>query len=259
MQKTIIFCVDTPHAAALRQALIVENQDPVLKNHRYVMCITGDDDAGKEQLDNFIDPESDYPVLVTTSRLLSTGVDAQTCRLIVLDRAVGADRRPWHAGARRHAEVLLHPGRLPWRFGALRRQGLRRRTGADLRARRERSSRATGPTDYARTTRAQRRGWLRGGGNPGRHAAWRNEFRTRTRLRDLLHVRSHTTEPPGNPGRIRENDSATSALRPLSNLTWDPLQDLEVFEQAKVPIVTGSIVVFRDRGVAENRKSRHRR
>ena len=90
MQKTIIFCVDTPHAAALRQALIVENQDLVLKNQRYVMRITGDDDAGKEQLDNFIDPESDYPVLVTTSRLLSTGVDAQTCRLIVLDRAVGS-------------------------------------------------------------------------------------------------------------------------------------------------------------------------
>jgi len=90
MQKTIIFCVDTSHAAALRQALIVENQDLVLKNQRYVMRITGDDDIGKEQLDNFIDPESAYPVLVTTSRLLSTGVDAQTCRLIVLDRAVGS-------------------------------------------------------------------------------------------------------------------------------------------------------------------------
>ena len=90
MQKTIIFCVDTPHAAALRQALIVENQDLVLKNERYVMRITGDDAAGKEQLDNFIDPESPHPVLVTTSRLLSTGVDAQTCRLIVLDRAVGS-------------------------------------------------------------------------------------------------------------------------------------------------------------------------
>lgn len=70
--------------------MIVENQDLVLKNQRYVMRITGDDDAGKEQLDNFIDPESDYPVLVTTSRLLSTGVDAQTCRLIVLDRSVGS-------------------------------------------------------------------------------------------------------------------------------------------------------------------------
>ncbi len=90
MQKTIIFCMDTDHAARLRQALIVENQDLVLKNERYVMRITGDDPAGTEQLDNFIDPESDYPVLVTTSRLLSTGVDAQTCRLIVLDRAVGS-------------------------------------------------------------------------------------------------------------------------------------------------------------------------
>jgi type I restriction enzyme R subunit len=62
----------------------------VLKDARYVMRITGDDPAGTEQLDNFIDPESPYPVIVTTSRLLSTGVDAQTCRLIVLDRTVGS-------------------------------------------------------------------------------------------------------------------------------------------------------------------------
>ena len=90
MQKTIIFCVDTEHAAMMRQALILENQDEVLKNERYVMRITGDDQAGTAQLGNFIDPEAAYPVLVTTSRLLSTGVDAQTCRLIVLDRSVGS-------------------------------------------------------------------------------------------------------------------------------------------------------------------------
>lgn len=90
MQKTIVFCVDTEHAALLRQALIIENQDLVLKNERYIMRITGDDTAGTAQLGNFIDPESPYPVIVTTSRLLSTGVDAQTCRLIVLDRAVGS-------------------------------------------------------------------------------------------------------------------------------------------------------------------------
>lgn len=89
-QKTIVFCVDTEHAALLRQALIIENQDLVLKNDRYVMRITGDDQAGTAQLSNFIDPDSPYPVIVTTSRLLSTGVDAQTCRLIVLDRAVGS-------------------------------------------------------------------------------------------------------------------------------------------------------------------------
>lgn len=89
-QKTIVFCVDTEHAALLRQALIVENQDLVLKNERYVMRITGDDAVGTAQLGNFIDPESIYPVIVTTSRLLSTGVDAQTCRLIVLDRPVGS-------------------------------------------------------------------------------------------------------------------------------------------------------------------------
>lgn len=90
MQKTIVFCVDTEHAAQMRQALIVENQDLVLKNERYVMRITGDDAAGTAQLGNFIDPETAYPVIVTTSRLLSTGVDAQTCRLIVLDRPVGS-------------------------------------------------------------------------------------------------------------------------------------------------------------------------
>jgi type I restriction enzyme, R subunit len=90
MQKTIVFCVDTEHAAQMRQALIVENQDLVLKNERYIMRITGDDAAGTAQLGNFIDPETPWPVIVTTSRLLSTGVDAQTCRLIVLDRPVGS-------------------------------------------------------------------------------------------------------------------------------------------------------------------------
>lgn len=90
LQKTIVFCVDTEHAARMRQALVNENADLVKKNARYVMRITGDDGEGTAQLGNFIDPESPYPVIVTTSRLLSTGVDAQTCRLIVLDREVGS-------------------------------------------------------------------------------------------------------------------------------------------------------------------------
>ncbi|MBK5965755.1 restriction endonuclease [Thiocystis minor] len=89
-QKTIVFCVDTEHAARMRQALINENQDLAQQNSRYVMRITGDDAEGQAQLGNFIDPESRYPVIVTTSRLLSTGVDAQTCRLIVLEREVGS-------------------------------------------------------------------------------------------------------------------------------------------------------------------------
>ena len=89
-QKSILFCVDQEHAARMRQALINENADLVDGNHRYVMRITGDDSEGQAQLGNFIDPETRYPVLVTTSRLLSTGVDAQTCRLIVLDREVGS-------------------------------------------------------------------------------------------------------------------------------------------------------------------------
>ena len=89
-QKTIVFCVDQEHAARMRQALVNENADLTGGNHRYVMRITGEDAEGQAQLGNFIDPESRYPVLVTTSRLLSTGVDVQTCRLIVLDRPVGS-------------------------------------------------------------------------------------------------------------------------------------------------------------------------
>lgn len=89
-QKTIVFCVDREHAARMRQALVNENADLVAEHHRYVMRIVGDDKEGLEQLGNFIDPEAKYPVIVTTSRLLSTGVDAQTCRLIVLDREVGS-------------------------------------------------------------------------------------------------------------------------------------------------------------------------
>ena len=89
-QKAIVFCVDQEHAARMRRALVNENADLVEGNSRYVMRITGGDEVGKAELGNFIDPESKYPVLVTTSRLLSTGVDVQTCRLIVLDRAVGS-------------------------------------------------------------------------------------------------------------------------------------------------------------------------
>lgn len=90
MQKTIVFCVDTEHAARMRQALINENKDLYQQNERYVMRITGNDPTGTNELSNFIDPESPYPVIVTTSQLLSTGVDIRTCRLIVLDREIGS-------------------------------------------------------------------------------------------------------------------------------------------------------------------------
>ena len=89
-QKTIVFCVDTEHAFLMRQALVNENQDLVQQNDRYIMRITGDDAEGCAEVGNFIDPEAKYPVIVTTSRLLSTGVDTQTCRLIVLDREVNS-------------------------------------------------------------------------------------------------------------------------------------------------------------------------
>ncbi|EDZ47025.1 EcoEI R C-terminal domain protein [Rhodobacterales bacterium Y4I] len=90
MQKTIVFCIDQEHAGRMRQALINENQELVEQDSRYVMRITGSDKDGLNQLANFIDPEAPYPVIVTTSRLLSTGVDAQTCRLIALDREIGS-------------------------------------------------------------------------------------------------------------------------------------------------------------------------
>lgn len=85
MDKTIVFCVDIEHAERMRRALVNENKDMVSKNPKYVARITGDDEYGKKELDNFIDPSSHYPVIATTSKLLNTGVDVQTCKLIVLD------------------------------------------------------------------------------------------------------------------------------------------------------------------------------
>lgn len=83
--KTIVFCVDIEHAERMRQALSIENADLSLENYKYIMRITGDDDEGKREVDNFINPEERYPVIATTSKLMTTGVDAQTCKLIVLD------------------------------------------------------------------------------------------------------------------------------------------------------------------------------
>ena len=87
--KTIVFCVDIDHAERMRQALVNENSDLVLENPRYIMRITGDNAEGKAQLDNFIDEESLYPTIVTTSKLMTTGVDCKTCKLIVLDNIFG--------------------------------------------------------------------------------------------------------------------------------------------------------------------------
>lgn len=88
MDKTIVFCNDIDHAERMRHALVVLNPEQVLKNEKYVMKITGDDDIGKAQLDNFINPKKPYPVIATTSELMSTGVDAQTCKLVVLDQNI---------------------------------------------------------------------------------------------------------------------------------------------------------------------------
>jgi len=86
--KTIVFCDDIDHAERMRKALVNLNPDRVKENIKYIMRITGDENEGKAQLDNFINPEERYPVIATTSKLLTTGVDAQTCKLIVLDQHI---------------------------------------------------------------------------------------------------------------------------------------------------------------------------
>lgn len=86
--KTIVFCEDIDHAARMRQALANANADLCATQPKYVVQITGDNTEGKLELDNFIDPEKTYPVIATTSKLMSTGVDAQTCKLIVLDQGI---------------------------------------------------------------------------------------------------------------------------------------------------------------------------
>ena len=88
MAKTIVFCEDIAHAERMRKALVNAAGNIAIKNPKYVMRITGDSVEGKAELDNFIDPESPIPVIVTTSELMSTGVDAKTCKLIVLDKTI---------------------------------------------------------------------------------------------------------------------------------------------------------------------------
>jgi type I restriction enzyme R subunit len=86
--KTIIFCDDIDHAERMRVAIVNAAGQIAIDNPKYVMRITGDSVEGKAELDNFIDPESKYPVIATTSELLTTGVDAKTCKLIVLDKNI---------------------------------------------------------------------------------------------------------------------------------------------------------------------------
>jgi type I restriction enzyme, R subunit len=83
--KTIVFCVDINHAERMRSALANYNSDLIRENYKYIVQITGDNEEGKRELDNFINVEEKYPVIATTSKLMSTGVDAQTCKVIVLD------------------------------------------------------------------------------------------------------------------------------------------------------------------------------
>lgn len=88
--KTIIFCEDIDHAERMRSAIVNAAGQLAIDNTKYVMRITGDSVEGKAELDNFIDPESKFPVIVTTSELLTTGIDAKTCKLIVLDKTINS-------------------------------------------------------------------------------------------------------------------------------------------------------------------------
>lgn len=88
MSKTIVFCEDIDHAERMRSALVNHNAEQVQKNGRYVVRITGDATTAQTDLDDFITPRSAYPVIATTSKLMTTGVDAQTCRVIVLDQTI---------------------------------------------------------------------------------------------------------------------------------------------------------------------------
>lgn len=88
--KTIVFCENIDHADAMVLLLKNLNDDLVTENPKYIMKITGDDGIGKAELENFTDPNTKYPVIAVTSRLLSTGVDTETCELIVLDKTIGS-------------------------------------------------------------------------------------------------------------------------------------------------------------------------
>ncbi|WP_374686380.1 EcoAI/FtnUII family type I restriction enzme subunit R [Promineifilum sp.] len=88
--KTIVFCVDIAHAERLRRCLVNAIGGEAAANRRYVMRITGDSPEGKNELDNFISPEERFPVIATTSKLLTTGLDVQTCKVIVLDTIINS-------------------------------------------------------------------------------------------------------------------------------------------------------------------------
>jgi type I restriction enzyme, R subunit len=83
--KTIVFCIDIEHAHRMRMALINENADLVAKYPNYCVKITGDDEVGKRELDNFTDVEERFPVIATTSKMLTTGIDTKMVKFIVLE------------------------------------------------------------------------------------------------------------------------------------------------------------------------------
>lgn len=91
MAKTIVFCVDIEHAERMRQALLKYAPEEITaRSDKYIVRITGDDPVAKGYLEDFINPEQKFPVIATTSKLMSTGTDAQTCKVICLDENTGS-------------------------------------------------------------------------------------------------------------------------------------------------------------------------
>lgn len=91
MAKTIVFCVDIEHAERMRQALLKYAPEEITaRSDKYIVRITGDDPVAKGYLEDFINPEQKFPVIATTSKLMSTGTDAQTCKVICLDENIGS-------------------------------------------------------------------------------------------------------------------------------------------------------------------------
>ena len=92
--KTIVFCIDIEHAERMRRAILEraskEMPDVLSQTDKYVVRITGDDPAAKGYLEDFINPEERFPCIATTSKLLTTGTDAQTCKVIALDCNIGS-------------------------------------------------------------------------------------------------------------------------------------------------------------------------
>ena len=218
--KTIVFCVDQEHADEMRAALDNLNADLVQQHPDYVCRVTADEgDIGRGHLSRFQDVETQTPVILTTSQLLTTGVDAPTCKNVVLARVVGsmtrvqADHRPRHARPRRLRQAVLQHPRLH-RLGhpPVRRPGLRRRPGAaDRGGDRRRRARPSIADDRRRAESRRRRREPDAGRSSSRRAERAPQVLLRRRAgRD----RRRTWSTSSTPTASSSASSATPTTRP---------------------------------------------